>query len=161
MFFAQLPFIKVEQQMQAGVKIMDEFTYGVIAERKKENDLPNRTDLLSRYLCLRDDDGKPFSDKYLRDIVTNLMCVKILFFLFSSLFFLFCSSSIAFPSISLAGRDTTSQLLTWACFLVSYHPETERKLVQEIQETLKGELPNFHNVKDMKYLKAVLNETLR
>jgi len=45
--------------------------------------------------------------------------------------------------------------------LLSKNPEKEAKLVEEIEVTLNGVSPTFENTKNMKYLKAVLDETLR
>jgi cytochrome P450 len=58
------------------VRILDEFSLGIIAERRKEKeeDLNSRTDLLSRYMRMTDEEGRPFTDEYLRDIVMNFTC---------------------------------------------------------------------------------------
>lgn len=61
----------------------------------------------------------------------------------------------------LAGRDTTSQLLTWTLYLLSHNPEKLEKVLDEIRSTLNGDSPNYENTKGLKYLKAVLDETLR
>jgi len=129
-----LPLSNAQRSLFKSIQYLNEFSYNIIQDRRKDPTLPERSDLLSKYLSLTDDEGKPFTDKYLRDIMINIM---------------------------LAGRDTTSQLLTWTCYLLSQNPEKEQKLIEEIERTLKGEEPDIHNTKDMIYLKAVLNETLR
>ena len=48
------------------------FAQEVIDERRQKN-VDDGTDLLSRCLSIGDDDGLPFSDKYLRDIIMNFM----------------------------------------------------------------------------------------
>ncbi|KAJ3521221.1 hypothetical protein NMY22_g12406 [Coprinellus aureogranulatus] len=65
-------------------------------------------------------------------------------------------------NILLAGRDTTANSITWAVYMLSQHPEVLRKLREEILEKV-GETrrPTFTDMKDMKYLRAVINETLR
>ncbi|KAK6389101.1 hypothetical protein LTR65_007026 [Meristemomyces frigidus] len=63
-------------------------------------------------------------------------------------------------NILLAGRDTTASLLTNAWFTISKRPDIWAKLQAEVAG-LDGELPSFEQLKDMKYLKAVLNESLR
>jgi cytochrome P450 len=52
-------------------------------------------------------------------------------------------------------------LLTWCLYLLSLNPDKEQKLIEEINSTLNGESPNFENTKNMPFLKAVLDETLR
>jgi len=99
-----------------------------------DSTVEERKDLLSRFICMKDEDDKPYSDQYLRDIIINAL---------------------------LAGRDTTSQLLLWGLYLLSQNPDKEAKLLEEIQNTLENEPPNYENTKNMKYLKAVLDETLR
>jgi cytochrome P450 len=54
------------------VRDLDAFAQEVIDERRQKS-LDDGTDLLSRCMNIADDDGKPFSDKYLRDIIMNFM----------------------------------------------------------------------------------------
>jgi len=63
-------------------------------------------------------------------------------------------------NILLAGRDTTASLLTNVWFILSKHPEIWTKLRSEVA-TLDGNAPTFEQLKNLKYLKAVLNESLR
>ncbi|KAI0137071.1 putative cytochrome 52A4 [Xylariales sp. AK1849] len=65
-------------------------------------------------------------------------------------------------AILLASRDTTAATLSWAIYELSRHPECVRKLRDEIisQVGLKR-TPTYHDLKNMKYLQNVMNETLR
>ncbi|RXW15330.1 hypothetical protein EST38_g10518 [Candolleomyces aberdarensis] len=65
-------------------------------------------------------------------------------------------------NILLAGRDTTTNSITYALYMLSKHPDVLQKLRQEVLEKV-GEIrrPTFEDMKDMKYLRAVINETLR
>ncbi|KAF7367008.1 Cytochrome P450 [Mycena sanguinolenta] len=65
-------------------------------------------------------------------------------------------------NISVAGRDTVTCLTTFTIYMLAEHPDVLAKLRQEIFERLgeKGR-PSVDDIKDMKYLRAVLNETLR
>ena len=63
-------------------------------------------------------------------------------------------------NILLAGRDTTASLLSNVWFELSKRPDVWTRLRREV-DSLDGELPTFENLKDMKYLRAVLNESLR
>ncbi|KAL8641184.1 MAG: hypothetical protein Q9228_001980 [Teloschistes exilis] len=67
-------------------------------------------------------------------------------------------------NILLAGRDTTASLLSNAWWSMSKDPQVWNRLQTEINglETPLGEKrPIFEELKDMKYLRAVLNESLR
>ncbi|KAK3711360.1 hypothetical protein LTR37_009740 [Vermiconidia calcicola] len=63
-------------------------------------------------------------------------------------------------NILLAGRDTTASLLTNIWFMLSKRPDLWSKLQAEIA-TLDGDIPDFEQLKNLKYLKALLNESLR
>ncbi|KAF2203067.1 cytochrome P450 52A11 [Delitschia confertaspora ATCC 74209] len=65
-------------------------------------------------------------------------------------------------SILLAGRDTTACTLTWTIYELSLQPHITAKLRQEIINTVGLErAPAYDDLKDMKYLQHVINETLR
>lgn len=63
-------------------------------------------------------------------------------------------------NILLAGRDTTASLLSNVWWTISKRPDVYARLREEV-DALNGERPTFEQIKDMKYLKAVLNESLR
>ncbi len=67
------PWLPSERALRKAVAVLDDFAYKVIEERKRDPKLAESTDLLSRYLNMTDEEGKPFSDKYLRDIIMNFM----------------------------------------------------------------------------------------
>ncbi|KAJ2930675.1 hypothetical protein H1R20_g6407, partial [Candolleomyces eurysporus] len=65
-------------------------------------------------------------------------------------------------NILLAGRDTTTNSITYALYMLSKHPDVLQKLRQEVLEKVgESRRPTFEDMKDMKYLRAVINETLR
>ena len=66
-------------------------------------------------------------------------------------------------NILLAGRETTSALLSNLWFVLAKKPPIFAKLQHEISTTLPndGEPPTYEQLKEMKYLRAVLNESLR
>ncbi|KAI4109595.1 MAG: hypothetical protein LQ339_001708 [Xanthoria mediterranea] len=67
-------------------------------------------------------------------------------------------------NVLLAGRDTTAALLSDVWWTISREPQVWTRLQKEVQalETPLGEeRPIFEELKDMKYLRAVLNESLR
>ena len=63
-------------------------------------------------------------------------------------------------NILLAGRETTAALLSNLWFELSKRPDIWTKLQQEVS-TLNGEFPSFEQLKEMKYLRGILNESLR
>jgi len=97
--------------------------------------LSENIDLLSKFICAKDQHGKPkFDDQYLLDILKNFL---------------------------IAGRDTTATCLTWTLYLLSKHPDVEEKLLNEIKQVVgSGEITN-ENLADLKYMKQVLDESLR
>lgn len=60
-------------------------------------------------------------------------------------------------NVLLAGRDTTASLLSDVFFELARRSDIWAKLREEVN-ALGGEKPTFQQIKDMKYLKAVLNE---
>ncbi|RDW59252.1 hypothetical protein BP5796_12176 [Coleophoma crateriformis] len=63
-------------------------------------------------------------------------------------------------NVLLAARDTTASLLGSIFYLLARNPHVWNKLRKEVEE-LDGQLPDYKTLKEMRYLKSVLNETLR
>jgi len=91
--------------MTKAIEYVDGFITKLIDEARHDKNLAERTDLLAHYLKSTDQNGLPFTDKYLRDMLVNFL---------------------------LAGRDTTAALLTWTSYVLSEHPDHEQKVVDEI-----------------------------
>ena len=65
-------------------------------------------------------------------------------------------------SLLLAGRDTTACTLSWLFLELSRNPQVVAKLKAEIGEHVgNNRPPTYQEVKDMRYLTHVINETLR
>jgi cytochrome P450 len=65
-------------------------------------------------------------------------------------------------NILIAARDTTASLLTSAIYSLSQHPQVAEKLRKEIIDKVGlARSPTYEDIKDMKYTRSVLNETLR
>jgi len=65
-------------------------------------------------------------------------------------------------NILLAGRDTTAELLTFTMWFLSRHKRVLQKLRAEVLKYLGEDTrPTWEIIKNMVYLKYVLNETLR
>lgn len=63
--------------------------------------------------------------------------------------------------ILLAGRDTTSSLLSFIFMLLAQHQEIWKVLRNEISTELMGETPTAESLKGLKYLHWVINEGKR
>jgi len=136
-----------ERRLKKSLKAVDEFAYEVIRSRRKELELESkaRSDLLTVFMRLKDEEGNEFSEKFLRDICVNFI---------------------------LAGRDTSSVALAWFFWLLEKNPEVEEKIVDEVRKIVKergdaqGNDDNNvmfkpEEVKKMEYLQAALSEALR
>ncbi|KAF8892245.1 cytochrome P450 monooxygenase pc-3 [Infundibulicybe gibba] len=65
-------------------------------------------------------------------------------------------------NILLAGRDTTANTITFAIYMLSEHPNILKRLRSEILEKIgSSRRPTFDDMRDLKYLRAFINETLR
>ena len=61
----------------------------------------------------------------------------------------------------LAGRDTTAGTLSWTMLELARSPQVVKKLQAEIQDMVGDAQPSYQDLKDMKYLNHVIDETLR
>ncbi|KAI3694738.1 hypothetical protein L1987_77708 [Smallanthus sonchifolius] len=67
-------------------------------------------------------------------------------------------------SFILAGRDTTSSALAWFFWVLSFHPEVERKIIEELKKVRRNsgeEFYSFDELRQMHYLHAAISEGLR
>jgi cytochrome P450 len=65
-------------------------------------------------------------------------------------------------AVLLAGRDTTACTLSWTIYELARHPECVEKLRAEILSVVgPTRCPTYDDLKSMKYLQNVMNETLR
>ncbi|KAF8156866.1 cytochrome P450 monooxygenase pc-2 [Crassisporium funariophilum] len=65
-------------------------------------------------------------------------------------------------SLLVAGRDTTASTVTFIVYMLAEHPNVLRRLREEILAKVGAQRrPTYENIKEMKYLRAVINETLR
>nr|BED42918.1 cytochrome P450 monooxygenase [Trametes versicolor] len=65
-------------------------------------------------------------------------------------------------NILIAGRDTTASTLSLVVYMMCLYPDVFKRLRAEVLETLgSNQTPSFDDVRKMKYLRAVINETLR
>ncbi|KAK9676450.1 hypothetical protein RND81_11G078100 [Saponaria officinalis] len=140
-----------EKVLKESIKDINRFADEVIRTRKKELALQDehtkqRSDLLTLFMRFKDDNSRPFSDKFLRDICINFI---------------------------LAGRDTSSVALSWFFWLIDQHPPVEEKIFEEISRII-GQRENVSHgsgqgslifraeeIKRMEFLHAAISEALR
>ncbi|KAG8387089.1 hypothetical protein BUALT_Bualt03G0217100 [Buddleja alternifolia] len=61
----------------------------------------------------------------------------------------------------IAGHETTAAVLTWAVFLLAQHPSKMKKAQKEIDSVLGQEKTTFEAIKNLKYLRLIVVESLR
>jgi cytochrome P450 len=113
---------------------LDATIYRMIEERRQAG--VDRGDLLSMLLLAQDTegDGSGMSDLQLRDEAMTIF---------------------------LAGHETTANLLTWTLYLLSQHPDVERRVHAEIDTALGRRLPSAGDLAVLPYTRMVLAESMR
>ncbi|KAG0698023.1 cytochrome P450 monooxygenase pc-3 [Suillus ampliporus] len=65
-------------------------------------------------------------------------------------------------NILLAGRDTTATTLTFLIYMLSQHPQVMHRLREEVLSKIgPSRRPTHEDMREMRYMRAVINETLR
>ncbi|KZT35466.1 cytochrome P450 [Sistotremastrum suecicum HHB10207 ss-3] len=64
-------------------------------------------------------------------------------------------------NILLAGQDTTASLLTFTIYCLTLYPYIAVKVREEIDSQMHGRPPTVEDIKELKYLRSCMNETLR
>lgn len=113
---------------------LDKKIYSIINERRQSGD--DRGDLLSMLLLAQDEqgDGASMIDTQVRDEALTLF---------------------------MAGHETTANALTWTWYLLSQHPDVERRLHEELRSVLAGGAPGFDNLPQLRYTEMVFAESMR
>ncbi|KAF3935910.1 hypothetical protein ABW20_dc0106133 [Dactylellina cionopaga] len=118
-------------------EFVDKYVYRAI-EMKKRGAVPDEKPGKKRYVFLEEIAKDTQDPIVLRDALTNIL---------------------------LAGRDTTASLLSFVFYLLVRHPDVEKSLRTAILETFGEEsaadLLTFESLKSCKYLRWVIDETLR
>jgi unspecific monooxygenase len=110
---------------------LDKLIYAEIAEHREQND-PNRIDILSLLMSARDEAGNPMTDEELRDELMTLL---------------------------FAGHETTATAMAWGLYWAYHLPTVKQKLLQELEGL--GDSPDPMSIFRLPYLTAFCNETLR
>jgi cytochrome P450 len=111
---------------------LDDVLFGMIRARRQLGD--HGEDLLGMLLSARDEDGSSMTDRQLRDECLTMF---------------------------VAGHETTALALTYALHLLSYHPEAEKRLHEELDGVLGGRLPDIEDRARLPVTTAVIKEAMR
>jgi cytochrome P450 len=119
-------------------KVLDELIRSHIQARRAQNPTQSTqaNDVLAMLLSVRDEQGDSYglSDEEIRD-----QCMTIF----------------------LAGHETTALALSWWAGLIAQHPEAAQLAQAEVDSVLAGQLIQYADVANMRYLNWTLKEALR
>jgi cytochrome P450 / NADPH-cytochrome P450 reductase len=123
-----------KRQYKRDIQTMFTLVDKIIAERKQHGN-QGADDLLSRMLSSKDPEtGESLDDQNIRyQIITFLI----------------------------AGHETTSGLLSFALYLLLKNPEKLQKAYEEVDRIFTDLIPTYAQVRELKYIQMVLNESLR
>lgn len=126
--------ISKKKQFEQDIRSMFTLVDHIIAERK-EHPQEGADDLLSHMLNGKDPEtGETLDDENIRyQIITFLI----------------------------AGHETTSGLLSFAIYYLMKNPDKLAKAQAEADQILKDPVPTYNQVRNLKYIRMVLNEALR
>ncbi|MBU8786931.1 MULTISPECIES: bifunctional cytochrome P450/NADPH--P450 reductase [Bacillus] len=126
--------VKTRRQFNRDVESMFSLVDRIIAERRQTGG-GSGNDLLSLMLHAKDPEtGERLDDENIRyQIITFLI----------------------------AGHETTSGLLSFALYLLLQHPDKLKKAYEEADRVLTDPVPSYKQVQQLKYIRMILNESLR
>jgi cytochrome P450 len=127
--FLPLP---ISFRLRQGIRLLDKVFYSIVHERRWKP--LNSNDLLSTPLNMRHMDGRPISDRELRDEMITLL---------------------------LAGHETTAGALSRTWYLMALNPEAATRLHNELSEALGGREPAVADIQRLRYANAVIKESMR
>lgn len=114
------------------IRDIEDIVRSVISERRSGGE--DKGDLLSMLVFSEDESGDRLDDKEIRDQAMTL-------------FF--------------AGHETTAHALTWAWLLLARHPAVTTRLQADIDAVTQGEPLTLAHLKQLPYLSAVVDESMR
>ncbi len=115
---------------------LDALVERIVSDRRAriERGEPGGRDLLAALLAARDEEGRPMDARQLRDEVLTLIG---------------------------AGHETTANALAFTLYLLSLHPEWERRVVDELTSILGDRLPTAEDLARLSLLERVIEESMR
>lgn len=138
-----LPGFAYHRALKARKSLVKTFA-AIVCKRRmlsKSNNVESRTkkDLLTLMMEIQDDAGNKLNDEQIVDLVIIFL---------------------------LAGHESSGHAVTWAIILLHEHPQTLQKAKEEQEDIVKRRAfsetgLNFREIRQMKYLQKVIDETLR
>jgi cytochrome P450 len=124
---------KKNSEYKKAVQALDRIIYSFIQERRRGSQ--EHQDLLGILMEARsEEDGKGMDDKQLRDELLTIF---------------------------LAGHETTANALCWTLYLLSQHPEVEKRLHEEIDRVAGGKPIKPTDFNQLTYTQNVIWESMR
>jgi len=122
------------EDFEKALRRLDVAVYRIIQERRATSQ--DRGDLLSMLLLAQDaeGDGGRMSDLQLRDEAMTIF---------------------------LAGHETSANAMAWTWYLLSQHPEVEKKFHDEVDKHLGGRYPRVGDVIELSLTGRIFSEALR
>jgi cytochrome P450 len=115
-----------------GLAMMDRLVERIIRDRRAQGH--DSGDLLNLLLQARDEDGRPMSDRQLRDeVITTL----------------------------LAGHETTALALSWTLYLLGHHPDIDAQLAAEIDAVVGDRPVTVEDLGKLVFTERILKESMR
>jgi len=119
-------------RFKRALAVMDDMVQRIIDEHRRG---APKDDVLSMLMAARDEETRgAMSDRQLRDEILTIV---------------------------LAGHETTANLLAWTLFLLSKHPDVERRLHREVTEVVGDRAPAMADVPKLSFTTHVLEESMR
>ncbi len=114
------------------VRRIDQLVMRIIRDRQEQAE--TRGDLLSMLQQARDAEGRPMTERQVRDEVVTLL---------------------------LAGHETTAIALSWTWYLLSQHPDVDAQLAMEGWQVLGGRAPTMDDLPRLRFTEQVVTEAMR
>ncbi|WP_205526019.1 cytochrome P450 [Pyxidicoccus trucidator] len=127
-----LYYQRFQPQVLPAARRIDTFAWEVVRRRMALAEQPD--DMLGLMINARDEKGEPMKEQEVRDE-------------FVELFF--------------GGQVSTGIALSFMWHLLALHPEVRERLVDEVDRTLNGREPTAEDLKQLRYVSQVFEETLR
>jgi cytochrome P450 len=119
-------------RFKRALAVMDGMVQRIIDEHRRGKP---KDDVLSMLMAARDEDTKDsMSDRQLRDEILTIV---------------------------LAGHETTANLLAWTLFLLSKHPDVERRVHREVTDVVGDRAPTLADLPKLAFTTHVLEESMR
>lgn len=120
------------RRFRSAIRAIDAVVYEIVGQRRRSGE--TKDDLLGTLLAAQDDEGARMSDRQLRDEAITLF---------------------------LAGHETTALTLAHTLYLLSTHPDVERRVAAEVATVLGERPPAGEDVRALPYVDRVLKESMR